>query len=282
MSPRDVHMPRSSRWTRSRPFVVCSTNTKRYAPPLSTKPPAIQLQRFPLRTAAIARPSVSPGPSTNQKARSGSSRIVVPKAKPSHASASLHPAPIPAPSNTTKTLRLPIKGNSRHEKTSSMLKPTQTSRGDKASRFRASLESTRDDLPPRPSCIPRSRISQTSSGIPATGRGKPDVAIKVAAAGARNRGAGCEVSVNTYEGKTVRCTQVSDTIADWSPPPSPNLSSFPSQTWTIVVSADAKRNKTSMTICSDETPSTVDDEPKSSEEGTEGAPATDQRRRDSS
>ena len=50
---------------------------------------------------------------------------------------------------------------------------------------------------------------------------------------------------------------------DWSTTASPDLSSLPSQSWTIIVSADVKQIKTSATICGDQSLSSIDDDSKS-------------------
>ncbi|KAF8435990.1 hypothetical protein L210DRAFT_3648268 [Boletus edulis BED1] len=47
--------------------------------------------------------------------------------------------------------------------------------------------------------------------------------------------------------------------ATWSPPPSPDLSSFPSQSWTIVIDGNTKMAKSPKTACGNENTSSMSD-----------------------
>ncbi|KAH0839488.1 hypothetical protein J3R83DRAFT_301 [Lanmaoa asiatica] len=165
---------------------------------------------------------------------------------------------------------------------------------------------TANELPPRPSCIPRTRTYLSSVSVMAASKGMKDVTIKVSTVGPRNPGiAGQRSSVNIGTVKTAG-TKVAETSvkgpvvaggyrtgmstrnpkvtppkpiacpyavepafdATWSPPPSPDLSSFPSQSWTVVVDVGVKQIETPTSIKDDGALSGMCDGPKSSVAGT--------------
>ncbi|KAH0839494.1 hypothetical protein J3R83DRAFT_325 [Lanmaoa asiatica] len=148
---------------------------------------------------------------------------------------------------------------------------------------------TANGLPPRPSCIPRTRTYLSSVSVMAASKGTKDVAVKVSTAGLRNPGiAGQRSSVIIGTAKTAGRIKVAETSvkgpvvaggyrtgtptrnqrvppkpiacpyaiepafdATWSPPPSPDLSSFPSQSWTVVVDVGVKQIETPTSIKDD-------------------------------
>ena len=171
--------------------------------------------------------------------------------------------------------------------------PTSTTR-------RSTQATAADKLPVRPGYVPRvSRVYRSSVG--AAAQGNPDVIVNTSAAGARNpaianQRPSINVSMSKIVGKTaerINTTNISVKKGDcrtgtstrnqkltapapvvyphtivsipdpsWSPPPSPDLSSFPSQSWTIVVDMDAGQMKTPTKICGDETHLSIGDLPK--------------------
>ena len=298
----------------SKPFVVSSVSTKRYAP--SKKTPAKKLPPIPPPTSTEERLS-APGAQTRKASRPDSVPADVPKTesrRPSSKAISM-----PAPNKATKvqkSLALPLvqsAGRSLPEKpiVSKLSKAVQRFQEGKlmggclapAPATRKTTQvTTANELPPRPSCVPRSRIYQSSVGVMEASKRKQDVTVKVSIAGPNNPGtAHQKLSVNIGMTKTSGRVNPPDiSVKDpffsgdcrtgmptgnqrltppkpivyhqavgptsyvaWSPPASPDLSSFPSQSWTIIANVGAEQIKTPTTICSDETLFNMGDAPKS-------------------
>ncbi|KAF8554686.1 hypothetical protein OG21DRAFT_1038867 [Imleria badia] len=274
----DGHMPHFTT-ANSQPFVVSSVSTKRYAPAIKTL--VQRLSPIPPPTPTAERLSVPRGTPTKQASRSASISTVVPKAESRHPSPKS--SPIPAPQMMARVrkspplLLAPSTDRSLREKTfvAKPLNIVQKLKGGKlmdgctASVTRRSTQvTTADELPPRPSCVPRSRVWESVFEV---SRARQDVWVKVSTTGPRNpRIPRRKPSVNIGNVKTagrVKATDATCIVAGscrtgmptrkrrltapkpivypqaiipvpdiaWSPPPSPYLSSFPSQTWTIVV-----------------------------------------------
>ena len=183
------------------------------------------------------------------------------------------PSRRPSP-KLTSIPTLPSANQSSREKTSvpNPLKIVERLKGGKLMDGRpASVtlrSTTANKLPPRPSCIPRFRVCDSAFDA---SKAKQDVTVKVSTTGPRNPQISPRMpSINIREIKNVGCVMATDTSVNtpivpgscrarvstrkrrlraptpiiypqdipdvaWSPPPSPVLSSFPSQTWTIVV-----------------------------------------------
>ncbi|KAI9460382.1 hypothetical protein HD554DRAFT_2176579 [Boletus coccyginus] len=152
---------------------------------------------------------------------------------------------------------------------------------------------------PRPSCIPSFRDYHSSVGVVVKVGGKQGVTVKVSTTGPRNLGIARQKSsvnigmnrtagrVNPTSGKkpvvagdsrtgthgNQRLTSPKPIVypqavipifpVEWSPPPSPDLSSFPSQSWTIVADVGVEQIKTPTTICGDDILSSMSEAPKS-------------------
>ena len=294
----------------SRPFVVASVSTKRYAP--AKKTPVKKLPPIPLPTSTKARLSV-PGAPTKQASRSDLVPTVVPKTESRRPSSKI--MSMPAQTKVQKSLPLPLippAGRSFPEKPS-VPKPSVVMQRLQEGKFmggclasapvarKMTRVTTANELPPRPSCVPRSRVYRSSTGVVEASKKKQDVTVKVSISGPHNPGAarqklsvrfgmtGTAVRVNatgisknpivagdSCTGASIRDRRltlpkpivypqaVRPTFdVAWSPPPSPDLSSFPSQSWTIVADVGVEQIKTPTTICGDETLSSMGDAPKS-------------------
>ncbi|KAG8220702.1 hypothetical protein J3R82DRAFT_2997 [Butyriboletus roseoflavus] len=141
--------------------------------------------------------------------------------------------------------------------------------------------------------ILRTRTSRSSGGVMAASNRKQNVMVKVSTTGPRNPAiVRRKPPVNVGTAKTTRRVEVTETAlagsstrnwrltrtppkpiahshtvntashVAWSPPPSPDLTSFPSQSWTIIVGADVKRIETPTTTCGDDVLSSKGDAPK--------------------
>ncbi|KAN0097996.1 hypothetical protein V8E55_002442 [Tylopilus felleus] len=254
------------------PFVVSSVTTKRYAPavkPLVQKLPPIQASIPTKERLPIPR-----GVPKKQGSRPGSLPTVVTKVEPRQPLP--QPMPMPAPKVTTKV---------------QMLLPQRTLPRQPFLRQPVKL-TIADELPPRPSCVPRTRTYRSSAGVSEASMGTQGVRVRVSTTGLRNLGIAREKpSFNIGMSKTAGRPRATDTSVKkpimagdcrtetltrnrrltpaepvlypqavkpscpvaLSTPVSPDLSSFPSQSWTIVVDVDIKQAKTPTTICGDET-----------------------------
>jgi hypothetical protein len=289
----------------SKPFVVSSLSTTRYAP--SKKTPVKKIPPISPPTSTKERLSVTRGAPTKQTSRPYSVPTVVSKTASKVMS-------MPAPTKVQKSLPLPLVPSTGYPLPSFVTKSSSKV----VLRFqegklmggcpapavvtrRSTQVTTANDLPPRPSCVPRSRIYQSSVSVVEASKGNQGVTVKVSITGPHNPGtARQKLSVNIGMPKTAGrvnvpyicgnpviagdCragTQIRNrrltspkpivypqavgptSYVAWSPPASPDLSSFPSQSWTIVADVDVEPIKTPTTMCGDETLSSMDDAPKS-------------------
>ncbi|KAF8554661.1 hypothetical protein OG21DRAFT_1484487 [Imleria badia] len=287
----------------ARPFVVSSVSTKRYAPakkPLVPKlppipPPASTKERSSVPRAS--RPGSLPTVVPKAEPRRGFPKPL-PIPVPNKTTKVQKPPPSPL---------VPSAGRSLHEKTFAPkpLKIVQRLREGKllggcstpAPATRRSTQVTiADELPPRPCCVPRARIYVSVL------EGTQDATVKVSTAGPRNPGisrqkpsvnvaivgvvdtsvdspvvaGGCRAGTLTRNRrltgpKPIVYPQVVKPMSyvAWSASSSPDLSSFPSQSWTVVVDVEVQQIKTpTATICGDESPSSMGDTPKSVVAGT--------------
>ena len=301
--------------TGSKPFVVSSISTKRYAP--ATKTPVQKLRPIPLPTSTKERPSAPRGAPTKQGSRPASLPTVVPKQEPRRPSSKL--MPMPGPNKATKvqkSLALPLvppAARSLPKKTfvPKPLKLVQKLKGGELTgghpspgpAIRRSAQVTiGNGFPPRPSCVPSFRDYRSSVGVVVeASEGKQGVIVKVSTTGHRNLGIARQgSSVNIGMTKTAGRGNGTDTSGkkpiaasdsragtpgnqrltstkpivypqtvipispvEWSPPPSPDMSSFPSQSWTIVTDVGVEQIGTPTTICGDDILSSMSDAPKS-------------------
>ena len=296
----------------SKPFVVSSVSTKRYAP--AKKTPVKKQPPIPPPTSTEKRLSVRRGAPTKQTSRHASVPSVVPKTESRRPSSRL--MSMPAPDKVAKAQRslpvhlVPSADRSFPEKTfvPRALKVVQRLKEGKlmgglpapVPPIRRSTQVTiANELPPRPSCVPRCRSYPASVAVMEDSKGKQDFTVKVSITGPCNPGtARQKASVNIGVTKTagrVNATEISvkkpvvagdcrtgapagnwrltppnpivyyqpTSDATWSPPPSPDLSSFPSQSWTMVANVDVEQIKTPTTIWGDETFSSIGDARKS-------------------
>ncbi|KAI9460377.1 hypothetical protein HD554DRAFT_1577927 [Boletus coccyginus] len=314
LTRKERHMPRVT-MAGSKPFVVSSVSTKRYAP--ATKPPVQKLRPIPPPTSTKERSFVPRGALTKQASRATSLPTVVPKPELHRPSSKL--IPMSGPNKATKVQeslalpRVPPAARSLPAKTfvPKALKLVQKLKGGEimsgypspGPTMRGSAHVTiANELPPRPSCIPGFRDYRSSVGvIVEASEGKQGVTVKVSTTAPRNIGnarqkssvnigmtktAGRVNATNTSGKKTVvagdsrtgthgnqRLTSPKPIVypqavmpifpVEWSPPPSPDLSSFPSQSWTIVADVGVEQIKTPTTICGDDILSSMSEAPKS-------------------
>ncbi|KAG8218146.1 hypothetical protein J3R82DRAFT_3685 [Butyriboletus roseoflavus] len=171
---------------------------------------------------------------------------------------------------------------------------------------RSTQDMNTKELPPRPSCVPRARTYRSRVGVMMAAKEKQDVTVKVSTTGPRNPVmARQKVSVNIGTSRAAGCVKVTETFVEkamvagtyrtgapttnrWlttrktfayphavepavhialSRPGSPDLSSFPSQSW-ITIDVDVKQNKGPTQICGNETLSSMDDVPNPGVAGT--------------
>ncbi|KAG8218193.1 hypothetical protein J3R82DRAFT_3750 [Butyriboletus roseoflavus] len=171
---------------------------------------------------------------------------------------------------------------------------------------RSTQDMNTKELPPRPSCVPRARTDRSRVGVMMTSKEKQDVTVKISTTGPRNPVmARQKVSVNIGTTKAAGHVKVTETFVEkamvagtyrtgapttngWpttrkafayphavgpavhialSQPGSPDLSSFPSQSW-ITIDVDVKQNKGPTQICGNETLSSTDDVPNPGIAGT--------------
>ena len=292
-----------------KPFVVCSLSTKRYAPARKTPvkkqppiPPPTTEEQLSVRRVAL----------TKQASRHASIPSVVPKMESRRPSSRV--MSMPAPDKMAKAQKsppvhlVPSTDRPSHEKTFvprplkivQRLKEGKLMGGCPAQVIRKSSQVTiANELPSRPSCVPRFRRYHGSVDVMEDSQGEQGIIVKVFITGSRNPGtARQKASVNigmTARGTTgrIKATDISvkkpvvsgdcrtgtptrwrltppnpivysrpTSGVTWSPPPSPDVSSFPSQSWTVVANVDVEQIKTP-TICGDETFFSMGNAPKS-------------------
>ena len=158
-------------------------------------------------------------------------------------------------------------------------------------------------FPSRPSCVPRTTTYRSSLSVMATFKEKQGVPPNVSAIDTCYSGASRKQSINVGTTKAGGCVKVAETLVKKpmmaggcrtrartskvityppavepaspiasSPPPSPDLSSFPSQSWTIVVDMDAGQIKTLTKSCGNESLSSVGDAANSGNTGMPKGP----------
>ncbi|KAG6369701.1 hypothetical protein JVT61DRAFT_14129 [Boletus reticuloceps] len=218
----------------SKPFVVSSVSTQRYAP--SKKTPA---QKLPPVLPPTSTPQWVP---TKQTCRPGS--FVVPKVERRRPSP--NPVLIPAPNMTTRVQKSPP------------LSPV-------SSAYRSFPEKT--FVPRRRSYVPRSRIYQPSVDVsvraptgprnPVISRQQPSVSMAKSTERIKDTDiyakkplviGECRAGIPTKNPWRTAPKPIAYPPVTWSPPPSPDLSSFRSQSWKIVVNGDVKRTETPSTM----------------------------------
>ena len=149
---------------------------------------------------------------------------------------------------------------------------------------------TAKQLPSRPNYVPRTTACRSSVGVMATSKEKHGVPPKVSTIGPCYSGIGRKQSINIGTTKAGGRVKVAETLAKKpmmvggcltgarapkviayphalepafpiasSPPPSPDLSSFPSQSWTIVVDMGVEQIKTLTKSCGNESLSSMSD-----------------------
>ena len=133
---------------------------------------------------------------------------------------------------------------------------------------------------PRPSCVPRGRVPRSPVNATLASKDRQKVIVKAVVPPSRNHKASVNIPAtrtrvhamgsrssvknpfaserrpgvpSTQGGGLSLYNSVMYPPVNWSPPPSPDLSSFPSQSWTVVISVDVKQSKPTTTVCSDET-----------------------------
>ncbi|KAF8442245.1 hypothetical protein L210DRAFT_499006 [Boletus edulis BED1] len=241
MFPKYGHIP-PTMTVSSKPFVVSSVSTQRYAPSKRTR--AQKLPPVPPPTLTRERSSTPQGVSTKQTYRPGSFVLpVVERRRPSP-----NPVLIPAPNMTTRVQKSPP------------LSPV-------SSAYRSFPEKT--FVPRRRSYVPRSRIYQSSVDVsvraptgsrnPVISRQQPSVSTGMAKRTGRIKDTDiytkkplvigeCRAGMPTKNPWRTAPKPITYPPATWSPPPSPDLSSFRSQSWKIVVDGDVKRTESPFTM----------------------------------
>lgn len=262
-----------------KPFVVCNLDTKRYAIP-GTKTPAEKLQSIVPPMSSKNGSSVPRIATTKQTHRAGSFPTVVPKAE--LRSLSTKPMLIPGPNETTREQKSPLtlvisEDQSSPPKKTFIANPlglVQMLKEDKIiGRCPVPVKSTpfttANEPATRPSRIPRYRISRSYVGVTATSKVKQVVTSRIAGR-VKVPGISVERSAVATKHRPGTPTKIKlTTHVVWSPPPSPGLSSFSSQGWTIVADVDVSQIKTVTTICGDGTCSGIGNAPTS---GIAGVP----------
>ena len=273
----------------TRPFVVSNISTKRYAP--AKEPPSIPPPMSTQERSSVPRAS-----------RPGSLPTVVPKAAARRGIPK--PTSIPAPSKTTKVQKvLPVPlpqvlstGQSFPDKPF-VPKPLKIVKRLQEGKLlggcppvgqRSTQAMITQNIPPRPTCVPRTRVYV---GVVEASKGTQGIAVKVSTAGPRNTGISRKKpSVNVGIVKATDTSVVvpvpggcrAGTLARnrrltaprpiaypqavhpmpgvaWSPSPSP-VSSSPSQNWMVVVDVEVEQITTpATTVCGDDNLSSMDE-----------------------
>ena len=273
-----------------KPFMVCGISTKWHGPK-TYKIPERKLSWTPPGTSFDEQSSGPHRVPMKQTPRPGYLPTVVPKVD------RRRPLPKPRPqlaSNETTKVQtsLPLRPMSSANRSlpgktfgaRPLPMVARSKEGKVMGRCPESVRSTQgmtaEELPPRPSCVPRIRIYRSSVGAVAALKGNQDAVVKFSTACPYKPGIlrqnPCVRVVETSIDKPVVasdcCTGTLTRNRRLTPPPkpithphavepafpiaaspraSPGLSPSPSQSWKIVVSVDVKQTKTPMSICGD-------------------------------
>ncbi|KAF8433028.1 hypothetical protein L210DRAFT_3650098 [Boletus edulis BED1] len=123
-----------------------------------------------------------------------------------------------------------------------------------------------NELPPRPSCVPRSHIDRSSNDNASACEGKQDVTIQVSATSPHTGSSdishetpsiSCRIGMLT-KNQSTPVTDPSGMSPSGSPPSSPDLSSLPSQSRRVITDAEVEQTVMPSTGCGDQNlPSTA-------------------------
>ncbi|KAG6375232.1 hypothetical protein JVT61DRAFT_3446 [Boletus reticuloceps] len=272
----------------SKLFVVCSLSMKQYAP--SKKIPVQKLRLILPTTSHKKQPLVPRTVSTMQASLLGLLLSVFLMGEPRRLL--FNPMPLPGPKTLVPKL---LKVVQRLQK--GKLVCGYPAAGSVTWGSAQVMDANANELPPRPSCVPRFHMDRSSIDTANACERKQDITIKVSATSPHNSAIShekpsiiCRIETPTKNQRLTQPTPI--TYLDYTgrlswhqrltppmpityrqavmspsrlPPPSPDLSSYPSQSWRVVTNVEVKQTATPSIGCGDQNISSMAATPRSND-----------------